>query len=319
MIKDDIFMFSDINADNIDRISKKQSMLEEQRICELSELADDAVAYALSMRDEGYGIYEVLSLLAEAFSISAEKTHAVTLDENFESLVSYLKIISAYDKIVFTKLFVDKIKEKGFLIYEIDFLPVGEGNQIFTYVKNPLADEAYDVFSQDFAHPRLKYSQSLADAVKAVSNGEFEYALLPFEERGGARLASVASLVFREDLKINSVTPVFGYEGNADMKYALVSKHFSVPDFESEDDRYLEIRLRADSSILLSELFTAANALGCSLYRVNTYSFDTEDGPLQYYSIVFRGDEIKDFSRFLVYLTLFSGSYTPVGVYKNLE
>lgn len=319
MIKDDIFVLNDVNADNIDKISQKQSLLEEQRLCEISEIANEAVSYAMNMRKDGYGIYELLSLLTEAFVIPAKKIHTSVLDDNFESLVYYLQIISAYDKIIFTKLFVDKIKESGFQIYESDFLPVSLGGETFTYVKNPLADEAYDVFSQDFINPRLKYSQNLTEAVKSVAGGEIEYALLPFEERGGARLASVAALIFREELKINSVTPVFGYEGSADMKYALVSKNFSVPDFESDDDRYLEIRLRADSSILLSELFTAANTLGCSIYRVNTYSFDTEDGPTQYYSIVFRGDEAKDFSRFLVYLTLFSGAYTPVGIYKNLE
>ena len=102
------------------------------------------------------------------------------------------------------------------------------------------------------------------------------------------------------------------------MKYALVSNHFTVPKFVADDDRYLEIRLRADLSIPLSELFSAADTLGLSLYRVNTIYFDTEDGAIAHYSIVFR-DEGKDFSALLVYLTLFSGAYTPVGIYKNLE
>ena len=187
-----------------------------------------------------------------------------------------------------------------------------------TYVKNALADEAYDVFSQQLSDPRVKYSSTLNDAVRLVSSGEAEYALLPLEERGGARLASVAELLFREDLKINSVTPVFGFEGLADMKYALVSKHFTIPEILPDDDRYLEIRLRADSSVSASELFSAAESLGAFPYRINTLTFDTEDGAYQYYSVVFR-DDGKDFTSLLVYLTLFSGAYTPVGIYKNLE
>ena len=185
-------------------------------------------------------------------------------------------------------------------------------------MKNPLADEAFDVFSQDFDDPRVRYSKTLNEAARAVSSGEVEYALLPLEEKGGARLSSIAAIMFREDLKINSVTPVFGFEGLADMKYALVAKHFSIPEQLPDDDRYLEIRLRTDSSVPLSELFLTADMMGVSLYRVNTISFDTDDGPIPYYSIVFRDGE-KDFSSLLVYLTLFSGSYTPVGIYKNLE
>ena len=141
---------------------------------------------------------------------------------------------------------------------------------------------------------------------------------MPLEERGGARLAAVAELLFREDLKINSVTPVFGFEGLADMKYALVSKHFTVPDIFPDDDRYLEIRIKADSNVSVSELFSAAESLDSYLYRINTLTFTTEDGEAQYYSVVFR-DDGKDFSPLLVYLTLFSGAYTPIGIYKNLE
>ena len=163
-----------------------------------------------------------------------------------------------------------------------------------------------------------RYSKTLAETARAVNLSEYQYALLPLEEKGGARIPATAELIFREDLKINSVTPVFGFEGLADMKYALVSKHFTVPDVKPDDDRYLEIRLRTDSSIPLPELLLASSALGASIYRVNTISFDTQDGQLQHYSVVFK-DEGKDFSALLIFLTLFAGNYTAVGIYKNLE
>ncbi len=318
MNNDGLFTFNAITAENIEKISLGQSSAAEQRICEFAYPAREAASMAAAMLREGYGIYEVLSVISEAFFTPDVKVHKNSLKENYERLSEYLKSNCRYDKIVFTELFRDMIGEKGILITEKDFLPTASGAETFTYVRNSLADEAYEVFSEEFKDPRVKYSLSLSEAARAVSKGESEYALLPLEEKGGARLASVAELLFKEDLKINSVTPVFGFEGLADMKYALVSKHFFVPDVKEDDDRYLEIRLRVDSSISLSELLCAAEAFGISLYRINTISFETEDGSAQYYSIVFR-DEGKDFTLLLIYLTLFSGAYAPIGLYKNLE
>ena len=318
MNKDGVFTFDDVTAENIQKLSIEQSVAEEKRICEVSVPARDAASFASDMLRDGYGIYEVLSVVSEGLFMPEPSVHKYSLDENYHRLIEYLKSNYKYDKIVFTEMFRDMLIQKGIIISESDFLKTSSGAESFTYVRNSLADEAYDVFAEEFLDPRVKYSNSLSEAARGVSSGEFEYALLPLEEKGGARLASVAELLFKEDLKINSVTPVFGFEGLADMKYALVSKHFSVPEVKEDDDRYLEIRLRVDSSISLSELFSAADAFGISLYRVNTISFDTEDGITQYYSIVFR-DEGKDFTLLLIYLTLFSGAYTPIGLYKNLE
>ena len=318
MIKDGIFETNGVTVANITRLASKQSHLEEQRLCEIADIVDAASSFASEMLGEGYGIYEILSLISEGFVQGAPDVHKNALPENEKILLSHLKMLDASDKVNFSVMLFDRLAAKNVFVKESSFLEVFRHDETFTYVRNPLADEAFDVFSQDFKEPRVKYSKTLNEAAKAVSLGEVEYALLPLEEGGGARLSAVAAIMFREELKINSVTPVFGYEGLADMKYALVARHFSIPEQLPDDDRYLEIRLRQDASVPLSELFLAADMLGVTLYRINTISFDTEDGQVPYYSIVFR-DGGKDFSSLLVYLTLFSGAYTPVGIYKNLE
>ena len=317
MENDGVFAPSEVSISNLSTLSSNQSRLEEQRICELYEIAAEAVDNAREMLELGYGIYEILSVLSELFS-DAECVHTECLDFNLQRLRSYASFLGAYDKAVFSEIFLEEADKAGLTITENDFLRVYQGNGTFTYVKNPLADEAYDVFVLDFPEARLKYSKNLTEAARAVSSGEVEYCLLPLEERGGARLPSVCELLFREDLRINSVTPVFGFDGVADVKYALVSKHFISHEVRSDDDRYLEIRLRTDSSIPLPELLLASSALGASIYRVNTISFDTQDGQVQHYSVVFK-DEGKDFSALLIFLTLFAGNYTAVGIYKNLE
>ena len=181
-----------------------------------------------------------------------------------------------------------------------------------------MSDEASDVFSDAITNATVSYADTLKAAAEAVSEGKCEFAILPLEEKGGARLAGIAALLFKYDLKIASVTPVFGFDGNADVKYALVSKKFKIPDVLPDDDRYVEFRLRADGAISLSQLFSAAEMLGATVYRINTVRFDTEEGGLTYYTVVFKGENV-DFSALLLFLTLFAGAYTAIGIYKNLE
>lgn len=319
MIKDGLFVLNDTTLSNIVSISKKQSVLEERRICELSELAHDAVNFFKSMLNEGYGIYEILSMMSEGMNFSPDEPHSDSLDENFSKLISHLKTISAAEKAIISEMLVNRLKEIDYQLSENDFFRAEPMDETITYVKNPLADEAFDVFSQDFKNPKLKYSKNFSDIIKALRSGDAQYAILPIEEKGGARLGSIAELIFAEDFKINSIIPVFGFEGNADMKYALISNCFIVPELSGDDDKYLEIRIPKDSaSMSPTELFIATDVLSLEIYKINTIAFTTEEGTVPFYSIVFKNCG-KDFSSLLVFLTLFSGTYTPVGIYKNLE
>ena len=119
------------------------------------------------------------------------------------------------------------------------------------------------------------------------------------------------------DLKIVAVTPVFGFEGNADVKYALLSRGFFVPERLPDDDLYLEIVLYQDSDVGISELLSVAESLGIGVYRINTVLYES-DGTQPAFSVVLR-DDGADFTPLLVFLTLFSSSYSSVGFYKNLE
>ncbi len=317
-MQDGLFFENEVTVSNLKLIAKEQSKLEEKRICEISELAYAAAQTAKQMLHEGYTVYEVLSLISEGVFTFHEEPHEARLVENTSKLFEYIRLTNIYDKVIFSELFVKKLRDFGFEIREEDFLFSKKGNESITYVKNSLADEAYDVFTQDFSDPRVKYSRTLKEAVRAVTSDEVEYCLLPLEERGGSRISATAELIFFDDLKINSVTPVFGFEGLAEMKYALVSKHFTIPEFADGDDRYLEIRLRVDSSLSLSEIFLAADTLGATIYRVNGVDFSSEEGPVPHYSVVLKSDK-SDFCNMIVFLTLFAGAYTPVGIYKNLE
>ncbi len=291
------FIPDGITLSNLREISQRQSKLCQMRLCEINELAYSASRSFCEMYGDDYGIYEILSYISDTL-------------EGYE--------LTPSDKVDFCKRLISIIFDSGLVISENHFLKSEHNGERIAYVKNTLSDEAYDVFSESLKSPRLLYTDTMNSAVASVVRGDSEYCILPFEEKGGVRVSTVTELIFKYDLKINTVTPVFGPAGNADMKYALIAKSFTIPKIESDDDRYLEIRLRADSSIPLSELLLAAESLCASIYRVNSVRFFEDNEDTEYYAIVFKALG-GNFSELLIYLTLFSGAYTSVGIYKNLE
>ncbi len=317
MSEEVIFSPSRVNISNISELTEKQTRLEERRLCELAELARMAAELTKELVSSGMNILEVLSLLSDSPYSPAFPIHSDVLTDNRDRISNYIRALNILDKAMFCDLYRERLFELGISVTEDDFLPRSPSGEKFVYVKNVYADEAYDVFSQDFSDPRVRYAESFKDALRLVVEGEVTYSLLPLEERGG-RLPTISQLIFSGDLKINSVTPVFGFDGSADMKYALVSKGFTVPSVHADDDRYLEIRVAQEPGVNISELILAAENYGDALYRINTVFFDTEEGRIQYYSLIFK-DVGKDFSSLLTFLTLFITAYVPVGIYKNLE
>ena len=118
--------------------------------------------------------------------------------------------VSSFDRAELATLFVDRLRSSGIEIAPRDLLPSEERDGRIVYVKNALADEAYDVFTADLDDARVSYVASFKEAADAVADGEASYCLLPLEERGGSRLAPVSDIIFRRDLRICAITPVFG-------------------------------------------------------------------------------------------------------------
>ena len=316
MPEDFVFLTDEATVANLNRLAREQGITEEQRILELADLADAALDAAARLSAEGLGAYELLSMVAEGLDFGSMRLHSDAYGACVGSLGAYLTALGELDRAVFCDFLARGAIERGLPLSERELLYTSDAEPTFIYSRNAYADEAYDVFSQDFDGARVKYGASFAECVSAVCEGEVRFCLLPLEERGGVRLPTVSELIYRNDLKINSVTPVFGFDGNANLKYALLSLDFTLPEASEDDDRYLEIRVGADTSV--SGLFSVLGYFGTSVYRVNTVTFDTEGEESSYFSIVVR-DGGRGFAALLIYLATFISDYTPVGVYKNLE
>ena len=171
MSEDFSFSASQINLENLAELSSVSKIADERRACEISEIADSMAKSAAELHSEGISVYELLSLISEELRLSENS-----------------------DKIALCKFLPDRFRKAGIFLSEVDFLRQISRPETIVYMKNLLSDEAYDVFSQSFNSPRLRYVSGIRDAIKAVNDGEAGYCLLPLEERGGSRLSSVTEI-----------------------------------------------------------------------------------------------------------------------------
>lgn len=289
---------------NLDRLSSELARDEELRLCELASVAESAVESYREYLADGLSAPEAIAALSLALSEELDPDAAFSL-----------RTLS--DRSALTSLLCELLAERDLPLRESDFLPSELHPPVIAYVKNALADEAFDVFSSELPDARVRYATTFSEAVERLTSGEVGYCLFPLEESGGVRLSTVERLVLLHDLHVCRVTPVFGPDGTAQLKYALISSSVEIAPYSKEDDRYLELRLSTES-LPLCELSTLAQLLGFPIYRVNTLSFAKGDGEETYLSLVFKAQG-EDFTPLLLYLALFGGEYTVVGLYQNLE
>ena len=303
--------------DNLDTLSLERRVLDERRALEIGDIVSEAILATHALLARGLLVSEILSIIAEELGFGSYPSGDEVLAELSGTVSFGHSGLRSFDKVAFSELYLDRLTKEGIVVSEEDFLPSGDVPDSFIYVRNQLSEEAYDVLSQDFHRPTVAYGHSFKECADAVASGEAGYMLLPLEERGGTRIGSVAALIHRHDFKINAVTSVFGYLGDADVKYALVSKHFTIPTLKDGDEKYIELRVSDVGSDSFAELVSVATHFGLSINRVNTVT-PSLDGESGCFSLVLRS-LTGSLVGLLTYLTLFLPDAVPVGVYKNLE
>ncbi|MBQ8372151.1 MAG: hypothetical protein IJX38_04350 [Clostridia bacterium] len=318
MLDELVFAGDSIATDNLGRLATEESLLYEQRALEIRDIAESMVGRVLELGVGEFGVYEILTYISSGVNFGIYRPSEMLLSEDVESIRMSLRAVEQRDRAMFCRFFVETARERGISLHEASFLPESARDSRFVYVRNSFADEAFDVLSEDFTDPRVSYAESFRDCVAQVMSEEAGYCLLPLEERAGVRLSTVTELIYRNELRICAVTPVFGFDGLADMKYAAVSRSYRLPKIGDGDDRYVELRLGAEAGGALSELLCTAEAYGMSVYRVNTLTFNSEGEDMTYFSVVLR-DGGGDMCPLLTYLALFVPDHVVIGVYKNLE
>ena len=209
MSEDMTFSVQEAVLSNLERLSKEQSIISDQRLLELCDAVIPVADASVGLLEDGLSSYDVLSVISEGLSFGEYRLSDYTTPEHRVLLAKDARAICLADRALFTELYVKELAKRGHPFSEKDFLPGSPCTETFTYVRNSFSDEAFDVFSQDFVDPRVKYSSSFKDAARLVSSGEVTYSLFPLEEKGGARLPTVSEIIFRNDFKINKLFDIF--------------------------------------------------------------------------------------------------------------
>ncbi len=302
---------SELLAADLFRISESQAKTYDLRLYTLSELAKLASRTALSMIESGLMPAEALMGLSSFLpTYTTDFGEESSLSENPKHL---LRAMSFCDRVAFIELLLLRLSELSMPIELRDFFPEEERDYTVTYMKGALADEAFDLFSEYIKDSTVAYCESIREGAYALSDGKVSFLILPLEERGGARIPTVASLIDRLSLKIAAVTPVYGFMGDADMKYALLSTSFIIPKLSPDDDLYVELSISDISR--LSELLFALESYSHEVYRLFSAEGGEGKGGVTLILRASTGGVIP----LICYLTVFICDFSLVGIYKNLE
>ncbi len=304
------FSLHSVIKQNLDALSASCHREAELRLCEWASLAESVADCYADWLSDGLTPMEALAAISSAMD-EEQPPFGYGTDSRFA-------FVRAYEQVSFCQMLADLLTRRGMALLEADFLPSEATSPAVAYVKNPYADEAYDVFAAEMPDLAVRYVSSFDEGVRQLLSGDVGYCLLPLEESGGLRLSTVERLLYRYDLRIGRVTPVFGPDGTADLRYALVCQTASAGPYSAEDDRYLELRLPLSGERALSELSVVAEVFSLSVYRLQTVSFGEGEDRDSYLSAVLCGQG-RDFCAVLLYLSIFCREATVVGLYRNLE
>jgi len=300
---------SEIFLSNIGGLNRQAREIFEARVCEISLYAETLAGELSSLLFDGLSLGEALSVIGR-LDLRGE-------GEQTDSLIDascYFKTLSSFDRAELSRQLVFRLSSLGNRLSLGELYATGADGSRVCYVRNALSDEAFDVFSQQ-SELSVGYVGSFDEAARAVRDGEFGYCILPLEEAGGVRSRRIMNMLRELSLKIVAVTPVFGYDGSADMKYALVSQGLCEPTLSGDDELYVDLLLQLGDSADMSGLLTGCQALGF-LHTRSSQSV-TPSGEA-FTSLVLKADGGR-LTELILYLTLFYEGFELIGVYKNLE
>lgn len=322
-----------VEIDNVDDLHRRVSHMLECDYIHLQELAalvrDDAGATdadATYFPDE-----QTLAALAESF----QPSRAEISDHRLARLLSQLTPhLSATERVCFYQELLTNTPDTAApiaarLLGQTEPLEFNARGSI-AYQHNIYADEAFLHFSRVLPTAKAVYSDSFTAVCDRVFNGLCEYCILPLETTQDGKLVRFYHLIQRYELKIvltcsvttsdNRSTTVFGLcrRGLLWPRLLLPNKKFSFEFlFWQEPDH-----------ASLGEVLTAAAACSLSLVRTDCLPRSDEEiliGAGYPFALHFEipadhdpSAHTGDFLAFLLYLSVHSPSYLPLGIYQNL-
>ena len=242
-----------------------------------------------------------------------EKTPFDCISDNKKYVDAVFDSVSAYDKLNCLERIVSNVKTK---------YPILESENQFeadtvVYLKNPLADIAYNNFSKLLNDPRARYEDSFADVCEEVYYNRAPYCILPTENSEEGRLAAFGNMIRKYELKIVLTYSVENANGKV-ARFALLKRELAKIECKSSvsDGEFLEIGLRFGEEQMLQRVLAAANYFGFNLNKIDSLPIYYSEKEY-YFDVVFKGN--GNLEGFLFWLEVEVPGYEIIGIYKQIK
>jgi hypothetical protein len=216
---------------------------------------------------------------------------------------------------------------------------LGHTEPIETFARGNIAyqhsiytDEAFLHFSRVLPTARAVYSDSFAGVCEQVFNGLCEYCILPLENTQDGKLVRFYHLIQKYELKIVLTCSVTTSDNRHSTMFGLCRRGLLWPQLPLPDKAFsFEFLFWQDPEhATLGEVLTAASACSLSLVRADCLPRSDEEiliGAGYPFALHFEilpdhsthpHTTERDFLAFLLYLSVHSPTYLPLGIYQHL-
>lgn len=274
----------------------------EKRVAHISDRAEMIIGLS---RDESRQIYEK--------EFGGKERHTPCLPENKKYLSSVRESLNVFDKLNCIDNFYPKdeevlVEEEKDITFTVDTV---------SYLKNPLADIAYNNFSKLLKEPRVAYGETFSDVCEDVYYSRNPYCILPIENSDDGRMTSFCNMIRKYGLKIVLTCNVESANGKT-TGFALLKRDIAKIECKSgiSEGEYVEIGFNFGEKIRLQEVLQAASFFGFSLHKVDSFPIYYSEKEY-YFDVIFKGNgELK---KFLFWLELEISRFEIIGIYTQIK
>lgn len=274
----------------------------EKRVAHISDKAEMIIGFS---REESRKLYET--------EFALKDSHIPCLNENKKYLSAIRECINGFDKLNCIDALYPQ-NEKN--IDESENDTVFDSDTV-SYLKNSLADIAFNNFSKHLKDPRVAYGETFSDVCEDVYYSRTPYCILPIENSDDGRMTGFCNMIRKYGLKIVLTCNVESANGKT-TRFALLKRDIAKIECKSgvSEGEYLEIGFNFGEKIRLQEVLQAASFFGFFLHKVDSFPIYYSEKEY-YFDVIFKGN--GDLNKFLFWLELEIPRFEVNGIYTQIK
>lgn len=255
---------SAIAQDNLALFDTRLMHEAEKRLAVHADFAE--MCADLFLADSGRNLSDLLAETGAAFIPRNLPSDAPLFHTDYLSAMR--NALFALDRVSFLSAFRLACAKRGCTLDHTLFLPKEDAPlHRIAYVRNPYTEEAYEIFTREDGEATLLYTDGFSEACQAVTDGQADFCILPFENSSGP-LGSFQDMAARFSLTVTALCRVFHTDGTDATRFALLSKK-PLPS-RGGDMPCIRFSFSVEDGGILAEHLTALSACGATVTSLSS-------------------------------------------------